>query len=196
MEWIDKTVRPNPTKDIEGREASEREISSGADEDSYIMDKNRQVLYEEFLSLIRDLTDTAHKIAQIEERKAIAVTQKRHELLEGYMKREQASILKLRGLDQHRVRLVKLLGWDSLTFSQIVEKVGPLQQGYLKRLFVELEQELMGLLQSKELAERIISVRIYEMMVAMERKSGIPYDHARNVKSDEFSHATLCDRYV
>lgn len=93
-----------------------------------------KVLYEDFLTIIGDLRDTAHKIAQIEEEKAVAVSLKRHELLEGFMKREQAGILKLRGLDQHRVRLVKLLGWESLSFSQILEKVSPIQQEYLKVL--------------------------------------------------------------
>lgn len=154
-----------------------------------------KVLYEDFLAIIRDLRDTARKIAQVEEEKAVAVSLKRHELLEGFMKREQAGILKLRGLDQHRVRLVKLLGWESLSFSQILEKVSPIQQEYLKALFSELERELMGLMESKELAERIINVRIYEMMIIVKRKDGIPYDHTGNVNLDEFPHTNLCDRY-
>lgn len=164
--------------------------------DSCIMDKNQQVLYENFLAIIRDLTDTAHELAQIEEKKAAAVSLKRHDLLEGFMKREQAGILKLRGMDQHRVRLAKLLGWDALSFSQILEKVSPAQQEHLKMLFFELEKELMDLMESKELAERIINVRIYEMMIVVKRKAGIPYDSRGNINLDEFPHTNLCDRYV
>ena len=171
-------------------------MDSEANGDNGFADKNRQVLYEDFLDIIRDLTDVAHKIAQVEEEKIIAVSQKRHELLEGFMKREQADILKLRGLDQHRIRLAKGLGWDSLTFSQILEKVNPVQQKYLKLLFFELEQELMRLIQSKELAERIINVRIYELLITVERKTGIPYDNTRTVNLDEGLCVNLCDRYI
>ena len=196
MKWIDKMPVPNMEKDREKRNETEKDRGSEADENSSFMNKDRQILYEGFLNIIRDLTDIAHKIAQIEEEKAVAVSLKRHDLLEGFMKKEQASILKLRGLDQHRIRLTTLLGWDSLTFSQILEEVNPLQREYLKMLFLKLEQELMRLIQSKELSERIINVRIYELLVTVERKAGIPYDNTRTVNLDECLYANLCDRYV
>ncbi len=196
MEWIDKMPKANSEKDREKMNETEMNTEPEAGRESCFMDKNRQVLYASFLDIIRDLTDTAHKLAQVEEEKAAAVSQKRHELLEGFMKREQAGILKLRGLDQHRIRLTKRLGWDSMSFSQILDEVNLVQREYLKMLFFELRQELMRLIQSKELAERIINVRIYELLITVERKSGIPYDHTRMVSLDERSYANLCDRYV
>ena len=114
------------------------------------MDKNQLVLYERFLTILRELTETAHSIARAEEEKAVALSLKRHDLLDGFMKKEQAYILTLRGLDQHRVRLAKSLGWESLTFVQILEKVEPVQKEYLKILFHDLEQELRTLQQSNE----------------------------------------------
>ena len=159
------------------------------------MDKNQLVLYEKFLMIIRELTETAHNIARAEEEKAVALSLKRHDLLDGFMKREQAYILRLRGLDQHRVRLAKSLGWDSLTFSQILEKVEPIQKEYLEILFHDLEQELRTLQQSKEVAERMMNVRVYELLVAVERQSGIPYDREREVDLEGFPHMSLCDRY-
>lgn len=99
MKWIDKMPVPNMEKDREKRNETEKDRGSEADENSSFMNKDRQILYEGFLNIIRDLTDIAHKIAQIEEEKTVAVSLKRHELLEGFMKKEQASILKLRGLD-------------------------------------------------------------------------------------------------
>ena len=196
MKWINKMPATNMEEDREKRVGTKTGTNSEADTDNGSADKNRQILYEGFLDIIRDLTDVAYKIAQVEEEKAVAMSQKRHELLDGFMKREQAGILKLRGLDQHRIRLAKRLGWDSLTFSQILEEVHPGQREYLKMLFLKLEQELMRLIQSKELVERIINVRIYELLITVERKSGIPYDHTRMVSLDERSYANLCDRYV
>lgn len=196
MEWIDKTAVPYRKTNVKKQDRAEKGMDAEADKDGCFKDKNRQPLYEDFLAIIRELTDTAHKLAQIEEEKAVAVSLKRHELLEGLMKKEEAGMLRLRGLDQHRVRMAKLLGWDNLSFSQILEKVRPIQQEYLKQLFLTLEQELMRLTKSKELAKGIINIRIYEMFIAAERKTGTFYDQEGNVNFDEFSHANLCDRYV
>lgn len=195
MEWIDKMPAADREAGREQRNETERDMDSEGRGDGG-MDKNRQLLYEGFLDVVRELTDTAHQIRRVEEEKAVAVSHRRHELLDGFIKKEQAGILKLRGLDQHRMRLAKRLGWDSLTFSQILEEVPPVQHEYLKMLFLELEQELMRLIQSKELAERIINVRIYELLITVERKEGIPYDNTRTVNLDECSRVNLCDRYV
>ncbi len=159
------------------------------------MDKNQLVLYERFLTILRELTETAHSIARAEEEKAVALSLKRHDLLDGFMKKEQAYILTLQGLDQHRVRLAKSLGWESLTFVQILEKVEPVQKEYLKILFHDLEQELRTLQQSKEVAERMMNVRVYELLAAIERQAGIPYDRERKVDFEGFPHTNLCDRY-
>ena len=159
------------------------------------MDKNQLVLYEKFLMIIRDLTENARRIARTEEEKAVALSLKRHELLDGFVRREQAYILKLRGLDQHRVRLAKSLGWDSLTFSQILEKVEPIQKEYLKTLFHDLEQELRALQQSKEVAGRMMNVRVYELLAAIGRQEGILYDRGRKVDLEGFPYTSLCDCY-
>lgn len=160
------------------------------------MDEKQLILYEKFLSIISDLTETAHSIARAEEEKAVALSLKRHELLDGFMRKEQAYILKLRGLDQHRVRLTKSLGWEALTFSQILEKVEPAKKKYLKILFHDLEQELRAIQQSREVAERIMNVRVYELLTAMERQEGIPYDRERKVDFKGIPYTNLCDRHV
>lgn len=159
------------------------------------MDKNQLILYEKFLMIIRDLTENARRIARTEEEKAVALSLKHHELLDGFVRREQAYILKLRGLDQHRIRLAKSLGWDSLTFSQILEKVEPIQKEYLKTLFHDLEQELRALQQSKEVAGRMMNVRVYELLAAIGRQEGILYDRGRKVDLEGFPYTNLCDRY-
>lgn len=72
------------------------------------VDNNQLVLYERFLTIIRELTEVAQSIAKAEEEKAVALSLKRHNLLDGFMKKEQAYILKLRGWISTR------FGWQSL----------------------------------------------------------------------------------
>ena len=109
------------------------------------MNQITQESLEEFAAVIRDLSDTAARIAQVEEAKAAAASQRRHELLDGYIQDEQAQILKLRGLEQRRLTLADALGWKSLTFRQILEKAAPEQDHLLRPLFSDLEQNLKRL---------------------------------------------------
>jgi len=91
------------------------------------MSQQTQEPFEEFMEVIRELTSLAGAIAGVEEAKAEAAAQKRHQFLDGFIQEEQAQILKLRGLEQRRLRLAKALGWESLTFRQILEKAPPRQ---------------------------------------------------------------------
>ena len=69
---------------------------------------------EIFAALIQDLADTAERIARAEEAKAEAASLKQHHRLDGLIQEEQAQILKLRGLEQRRLKLAEALGWKSL----------------------------------------------------------------------------------
>ena len=80
------------------------------------MDSNTRDTLDKFASVIRELTDTAGNIAHIEEQKAVAASEKRHQLMDAFIQDEQAQILRLRGLEQRRLRLADSLGWKSLTF--------------------------------------------------------------------------------
>ena len=106
------------------------------------MNQTIQEPLEDFAAVIRDLSVTSTRIAQIEESKATAASNRRHELLDGYIQEEQAQILKLRGLEQRRLKMAEALGWKSLTFRQILEKATPEQDQLLRPLFLELEQQL------------------------------------------------------
>ena len=70
-----------------------------------------------------------------------------------------------------------------------------MKKEYLKDLFGELEQELKVLLQSREVANRMMDVRVYELFIAAKHQEGIPYDRVRRVDLDGFPHTNLCDRY-
>ena len=136
------------------------------------MNQDTQELFHNFTAVIRELAVLAGDIATVEERKAEAAVQKRHQLFDGFIQKEQAQILKLRGLEQRRIRMAKELGWESLTFRQILEKAEPEQKESLSPLFAELEQNLKRLGQSRQSAERIIKVRIREIETAISRTQG------------------------
>lgn len=159
------------------------------------MNENTQELFDNFTAVIRDLTEVAGHIAQIEEDKAEAASLKHHERMDGYIKKEQADILKLRGLEQHRIKLAKSLGWDCLTFRQILEKADPDKERILTPLFQGLEQQLKRLKQSRNAAEQIINVRIHELETAIARQQGGSYNNSGNVSPATAPRQKMRDVY-
>ena len=133
---------------------------------------------EEFASVIEELTELAGTISQIEEKKTQAAADKEHHKLDGYIQKEQAAILKLRGLEQRRTRLAESLGWKSMTFRQILEHASPKQKEQLEPIFNNLEQQLLELKASRQASERIINVRLHELQVLIAKAEGGSYDEA------------------
>lgn len=150
---------------------------------------------EDYTAVIKDLTVLAKQIAKLENSKAQASSAKRHELLDSFIQEEQACILKLRGLEQHRIRLSQALGWDSLTFRQILDKE-PQRRTTLEPLFLELEAALNGLQQARKSAEQIIKVRIHEIDIAIALQQGGSYDNAGNVNVKSPRHPKMKDTYI
>ncbi len=151
---------------------------------------------ETFAAVIRDLTDTAERIARIEEVKAEAASLRQHNRLDGLIQDEQAQILKLRGLEQRRLKLAEALGWKSLTFRQILETASPDETEPLAPLFFDLEQQLKRLEQARSSSEQIIQTRLHEMEVFLARQQGDSYDSMGNLNTGSPAHAKLQNKYV
>lgn len=160
------------------------------------MDHTTQEPLEEFASVITQLTATAEDIARIEEEKASAATDRRHYLMDSFIQEEQAALLKLRGLEQRRLRLADALGWKSLTFRQILEKANPVQHSLLSPLFQDLERQLKRLGSARDASEQILNTRIHELQVAIGKQQGSSYDNAGNVSSTSPVHSRLHNKYV
>ena len=54
------------------------------------MEQQTQRPLEEFTTVIKDLTILAKQITDLEDAKALAASERRHQLLDGYIQREQA----------------------------------------------------------------------------------------------------------
>lgn len=160
------------------------------------MKQETRELFDSFTDIIRQLTALAGEISQVEDAKAEAASNKHHELLDGFIQKEQAQLLKLRGLEQHRMKLAKDLGWESLTFRQILEKADPEQNEELTPLFIRLEEQLKRLTRSRNASEQIIRVRIHEIETALARQQGGgSYDSSGSVNPGTVSHMKMKDTY-
>lgn len=160
------------------------------------MEQQTQELFDDFVSVIKELTTVVRDISQVEEAKAEAASLKKHELLNGYIQEEQAHILKLRGLEQRRIRLAKDLGWESLTFRQILDVASLRQAPLLRSLFFDLQDQMNRLTKARDASEHIIGVRLHELQTAIAQQEGGSYDESGNVNLNSQFHSRLRDTYV
>ncbi len=152
------------------------------------MSQTIQELFKDYIFVIRDLTAVAGSIARVEEAKTAAVSGKKHEILDSCIQEEQALLLKLRGLEQHRIKLQKELGWDSLTIHQILDTAPSEQAEVLDPVFQTLDQQLRRLQKAREASERILKVRLHELEVFSQM--GAAYDNGGNVNKGSASTGT------
>ena len=68
-----------------------------------------------FSDTLEQLLGLMGSISELEEAKAEAASTKQHQKIDGLLKEEQALILKLRGLEQLRMKQAGALGWQGLT---------------------------------------------------------------------------------
>lgn len=127
---------------------------------------------EEFTQVLRQITGVVDTLTQIEQQKAQAAATSQHALLDGYLNPEQAEILKLRGLEQKRIRLGGVLGWEGLTFHEIMEQAGPDQRELLSPLFRELDTGIHRLNNAMTSAGRVIGIRLGELEAAITQEIG------------------------
>ena len=78
---------------------------------------------EKFEEVIRKMISLFEELKIVEQKKLESVQKNKITFLEDSMNKEQACILKLRGLEQERERIQKENGWENKKFRQILEIV-------------------------------------------------------------------------
>ena len=94
-----------------------------------------------FSDTLEQLLGLMGSISELEEAKAEAASTKQHQKIDGLLKEEQALILKLRGLEQLRMKQAGALGWQGLTFRQILERADGGQKKLLSPLFDKMNAQ-------------------------------------------------------
>lgn len=117
----------------------------------------------EFTELLHHLLELFDRLIPLEQSKLEAVSQNRVSRLEEIIKREQADILSMRGLDQKRVRIQEKLGWKDLTFREILEQLPPDQRPQIQILFDELSSRVRTFQSVTDSSRSIMEVNLHNI---------------------------------
>ena len=151
--------------------------------------------YTEFISLIHDFIDLFRSLTMVEQQKLDAAVANDLSILEDCMKKEQAFVLRLRGLEQQRDTLQGKLKMKDLKFREILSRVPDEVKEELTPLFQELSEKVRIFQSINASAQDAISVNLHKIQSVL--NSGQPdagvYSASGTNKPDE-THFT--NRFV
>jgi hypothetical protein len=118
---------------------------------------------DEFIAVIKNLIHLFQDLIQIEQDKLVAAQKNRITFVEDSMNKEQAAILKLKGLDRKRENCQEQLGYKGCTFRQILSKVSGDNYVQLKQLFEELSEHVILFQDINESAQSLIEIKLHKI---------------------------------
>lgn len=98
--------------------------------------------FSAFADLMKEFIEFFDTLIPIEQDKLDATVKNRVGILEDFMHKEQAAVMRLRGLEQKREAEQKRLGLEGCTFRQILEKIPDTDAAMLKPLFDRVDSQV------------------------------------------------------
>ncbi len=121
-----------------------------------------------FEKVIQQMIELFDRMIPLEQSKLEAVSKNKIAVLEDIIKKEQAEIMSLRGLDQKRERTQEELGWKDLTFQQILKE----EQSKLQELFDELAGRVKTFQSVTESSKTMMEVNLHAINQVIAQQAG------------------------
>lgn len=127
---------------------------------------------KEFQRVITDMIALFRQLTGIEQMKLKAATANRVATIEECMTKQQALILRLRGLEQEREKCQKAAGYEGMKFREILAAVSDEEREVLYPLFDGLSKEIQMFQAVNEDAEKVMSNNLRMIKKALDSKDG------------------------
>lgn len=124
----------------------------------------------DFRSVVSDLIVLLEEFNVTEAEKLDAVQKNRVTFVEESMKKEQAAIMKLRGLDKKRESIQKDLGWENMSFQQILSQVNDVEKEILQPLFDRLTDSTRQFIATKDSAQKALEISLHHINMQLAKK--------------------------
>lgn len=125
-----------------------------------------------FQQLIQQFIAFFDRMLPLEQSKLDVVKQNQVTQLEDIIRKEQAEIMTLRGLEQKREKLQAELGWKDLTFQEILERLPKEQQAEMKRLFDDLADRVRSFQTVTESSKTMMEVNLHVINQMIAQRTG------------------------
>lgn len=153
--------------------------------------------FSAFADLMKEFIEFFDTLIPLEQDKLDATVKNRVALVEDFMHKEQAAVMRLRGLEQKREAEQKRLGLEDCTFRQILEKVPDVDAAMLKPLFDRLDSQVNTMQSlSGSIKDAIdVNLRVIELNLAGDSSGRATYS-ATGQKSEKGNTRHFSSRSV
>lgn len=129
---------------------------------------------KELEKILKETDAVLQEISAVEEKKFQAAVKNHILVIEECIKKEQALLLRFKGLEQKRVSLQKDMNAENMTLKQIIETAPPDEKVGLQAAFSSLETSLENYQEIYGRAKRAIEVNLHKINAAVEALGGSP----------------------
>ena len=151
--------------------------------------------YVNFISLIKELIELFDALIAVEQKKLDSVVNNNISVVEECMKKEQAFVLRLRGLEQQRESIQTAMGMQGMAFREILTKVPQEILDELAPLFQELSEKVRAFQSVNDNAKDAIQVNLYQIQSVLDPSfDGSRFYSASRAIAPEETHFT--NRFV
>ena len=151
--------------------------------------------YVNFISLIKELIELFDALIAVEQKKLDSVVNNNISVVEECMKKEQAFVLRLRGLEQQRESIQTAMGMQGMAFREILTKVPQEILDELAPLFQELSEKVRAFQSVNDNAKEAIQVNLYQIQSVLDPSfDGSRFYSVSRAKAPEETHFT--NRFV
>lgn len=124
-----------------------------------------------FRELMKQFIELFDRMIPLEQEKLNVVKQNQVSALEELIKKEQAEIMVLRGLDQKRESQQKELGFENMTFQEILERLPEEQHKEFQGLFDTLGNRVKDFQSITESSKAIMEVNLHAINKMVAQKT-------------------------
>ncbi|WP_313528399.1 flagellar protein FlgN [Anaerotignum sp.] len=132
-----------------------------------------------FNNIVLSLIELLETLITIEQDKLKAISTNDLDALNSCIKNEQVEVLKLRGLDKKREQIQAELGYENLTFREIIKLLPEDQQAESKKLFITLQQTTDQFNEINSSIKTALDVNLHSINTTLS-KLNINLDNAQN----------------
>lgn len=140
--------------------------------------------------IIRQTIAAIEQFTEIEQTKLDAAADENLTTLEDCMTKEQAMIMRIKGLEHERIKWQKDNGCEGLTFKEILDKSSPDEKADLKFLYDSLSERLNLFQDVSKSAEQIIKANLYVVNRKLEQQGNT---YAKNGNTEAATEGRLTD---
>ena len=129
---------------------------------------------EQLLKNLKETSAFLKEISVVEEEKFQAAMKNHILVIEDCIKKEQALLLRSKGLEMKREQLQKAMGAEHMTLRQIIEAAAPEEKAPLQAAFDELTANIKTYQSIHQRAKTAIEVNLHRINKELEKMTGSP----------------------